>query len=298
MPSPGETPLIMYALMVRRRWLLVLFTMTLMVGPALAVSLLEAPTYRASAQILLARQELDENFNPTATVLTDTQINNEIAYITSDDVSQKAHSLGAVADARASGSAGSNVVTIIADGSDPRQAAASVQGYLDAYAEIRSGLRRATLDKAAAQLQQDVGELQGRIDDLEVRNADQRVALEQRLTSLQIRLGQVETQQQLTSAGLTVLHSPVAADSPVSPTPVRNALLAAVLGLALGISVAVLLESVRQRPTHGDHEMDAAGLRTTQLPPTSNQYARAGSVAAHGDGSYNYPNGSTTSRVE
>lgn len=283
--------------MVRRHWLLIVVILIGMTGPAIGVSFLEPPVYRSAAQILLARQELDENFNPTVAVLTDTQINNEIAYLTSDEVTKKAQALGAVAEAKASASAGSNVVVVSVDSGDAKRAAASVQAYLDAYADTRIAAKRAALDKAAAQLQGDLGDLQRGIDETKAADVDRRTALEQRQALIQAKLGQVETQQQLTTSGMTVLRNPVVPDTPFSPTPVRNGLLAAVLGLVLGVSAAVLLESVKQRPDQdpgppaGAHPLDPVAASTTEFPRPNGRYSLAASPGAH-----DYPTDGTTGR--
>jgi uncharacterized protein involved in exopolysaccharide biosynthesis len=278
MPSPGGTSLVKYALMVRQRWLLVLVVVLSMAGPAYWVSTLESPSYRSEAQILLVRQELDENFNPNTAPLTDTQINNEIAYITSDEVARRARGKGALEDADAGGRAGSNVLSIISDSSDPYRAAATVQAYLDAYADSKIAARRATLDSAAAQLREDESALQVRLDDLRANQLGLRTVLDQRLSAVQTRLSQVQTQQRLTTSGMTVIHNPAVPDEPLTPTPIRNTALAALLGLLLGISLAVLWESLRNR-SRGDAVAGAAGSTAPMmnLPVAPDGYVRAGS---------------------
>lgn len=250
MPSHSDgLPLVAYAHMVRRRWVLVTLVVLAMAVPAVIVSLQQRSEYQAVAQVLLTRQQLDEEFNITPGTLTDTQISNEVALMTSAEVAGRARALGATSTVNAVGKASSNVVTITGLAPDPRQAADTVDAYIRGYADYRTDVVRTTLDATAKQLQTTATGLQQQLSQLgrSSQDAANRTLLQQQLATVQARLSRVEIQQQLVAPGMTVVQPSVADPDRVSPTPVRNGLFGVVVGLILGISLAVLLESLRQR---------------------------------------------------
>ena len=244
-------PLLSYAAMVWRRRLLVLVITLLMVVPAVVVSVIQTRQYQAVAQILLSSQKIDENFNIDTGALTDTQVANLIALLTSTEVEAAARAQNRTADVSAVGTANSNLVTISALDTSRQGAASTIDAYIAAFTEYLTRTEQQTLDAAAAQQQNRIARVSEQIA-----SADpaEQVPLREQLASLQDQLGRVEAQKELVTAGVIVVQAPVASAEPVSPTPVRNGLLALVLGLALGISLAILLETMRRRtllPTPG-----------------------------------------------
>jgi succinoglycan biosynthesis transport protein ExoP len=257
-PQSDSLPLVSYALMVWRRRFLVLVVALGMALPAFAVSKSQIPQYQAAGQILLTQRQVDENVNVKDSVLTDTQVANQIAILTGAEVADHARQQGGTSRFRAVGGTASNVVTLSADDPDPQRAAATVEAYMRAFSEFRTQQVRKTLDSAAAQMQSRLASLQQQIDRLQqqidlVTPADrtslqtQQASVQTQQAALQAQLGRVQIQQALVSSGVQVVQNPAVGQSPVSPTPVRDALLALVLGLALGISLAVLLETLRRR---------------------------------------------------
>lgn len=265
-------PLLTYALMVWRRRFLVLIIALGMAVPAYAASAVQIPQYQATGQILLSRQQLDENLNVSPGVLTDTQVGNQIAIMTGPEVADRARQQGATSPVRVIGSTGSNVVTLTTENTDPRQAAATVEAYVRAFSEYRTQQARNSLDSAAAQLQNRIASLQEQINKLAP--AD-RASLQEQQASLQQQLGRIQIQQGLLSSGIEVVQNPAAGRSPISPTPVRDALLALVLGLALGISLAVLLETLRRRSVAERTAPHAETLGDTSAPARHNTAAPA-----------------------
>lgn len=280
MPSRSEgLPLVSYALMVRRRWLLVLVIVLAMVAPAVAWSLLQTPQYKAVGQMLLTRQQLDENYNVAPGVLTDTQVNNEVALLTSAQVADRAIKLGATAPISATGQASSNVVTVTASDTDRQNAAATVTAYLKAYSDYRTDVVKKTLDGTAQQLQATVTDLQKQIEALN-RNRDagfaDRTILQQQQSTVQARLRGVEIQQTMISPGVTIVQPAEVPQEPFSPTPVRNGLFALVLALILGISLAVLLESFKQRAEPLTGPLPVSPQPVPQRPSGQNGSPRGG----------------------
>lgn len=237
-------PLLSYASMVWRRRFLVLIIALGMAIPAFAVSAMQTPEYYAAGQILLTQRQLDENLNIRDGVLTDTQVGNQVAILTGPEVSELARQQGATSPFQAVGKAGSNVVTLSARDQDPQRAAGTVEAYMRAFSEYRTQQVRKTLDNAAIQMQSRITSLQEQINKLA---PEDRAELQGQLATVQAQLGRAQIQQGLVSSNIEVVQNPAVGQSPISPTPVRNTLFALVLGLALGISFAVLLETLRRR---------------------------------------------------
>lgn len=143
------------------------------------------------------------------------------------------------------GGTNSNVVTLTASAPDPTQAAATVEAYARAYAEYGTGQERQALEVAAVRLDERLGLLQEQINSS--RRPEEGVALEGQRATVQEQLGRVQIQRGIATPGGLVLKHAQVPESPVSPNPIRDASLALVIGLALGISLAVLLETVRRR---------------------------------------------------
>lgn len=250
MPTNSDgLPLVAYARMVWRRKLLVLTVALAMAGPAYAVSALQTAEYQADGEIVLGQQQLDENFNLQGTSLTDTQMNNQIAILTGATIAERARRVGGISPIDATARSTSNIVTLSAMDTDPQQAAATVSAYFRAFSDYRTEQQRSALDKTATQLEGIISRLQGQISRLsnDAVGLSERTSLQQQVATVQLELSRVLTQQSLVSSGLIVVQEPQVPQSPVSPTPVRDALLALVLGLVLGMSLAVLLESIRAR---------------------------------------------------
>jgi capsular polysaccharide biosynthesis protein len=244
--------------MVWRRRLLVLIVALGMAVPAFAVSASQTPQYQATGQILLTQRQLDDNGNVRDVVLSDTQVKSLVATLTGPEVAERARALGTTSPLQAIASAGSNVVALSTKDPDPRQAAATVEEYVRAFSEYRTQQVRKTLDSGAAQLQNRIASLQQQIDRLQqqinlLAAADraslqtQQANVQAQQVTVQAQLGKVQVQQGLVSSGIEVVQDPAVGQSPISPTPVRDALLALVFGLVLGISLAVLLETLRRR---------------------------------------------------
>lgn len=238
-------PLFAYAEMVWRRRILVLVVALGMAVPAYAVSALQAPVYLSSAALLLAQQDVDADYNVGTTVLSDVQIDTQIAILTSVDVTERAVGEGATSVVRAVGSDNSNVIALTATGSTPQQAADTVEAYISAYSGYRVEQIQRTLTEATDQLEEGIAQLQAEASTATL-PAD-RASIENQLSTLTEQLGRLQIQEGITEAGVTVVQRAVVSDQPISPSPLRDVLLALVIGLALGISLAVLLETIRRR---------------------------------------------------
>ncbi len=250
--EPEVLPLLAYAQMVWRRRLLVVTVVLGMAIPAFVVSSLQTPLYQSSAQVLVTQRTLDSNFNLGDQGLSELQINTQMALLTSAAVANRAIELGATSMVRGSGSTNSNVITVVATDPVPAAAAGTVGAFVQAYSEYRSAQANRALDTAATKIRERLDQLQARLGGIDQggppgQALQQQVSIQQEQLRLQDQLGRLEIQRALAVAGSTVVREPAIPASPTSPQPLRDSLLALVLGLGLGMSLAVVLETVRRR---------------------------------------------------
>ena len=260
----GNLSLLDYGEIVWRRKVLVLLIIVGMGGAAGAASSLQQPSYLATTQIVLAQPQLDSNFNLQVQELSAPQMDTQIAVIKSDAVAERARQKGVptFVPVDAISATGSNLVRVTVVDSNPGRAADDANAYVDAYREITAEGVTKTLDDAEQQLKTRMTLLQGQIDPLvqQVRgastadraNAQASVGallsgLQQQQASLQAQVGRIEAQRAL-SDNSTVVQRAVPPDTPISPKPLQDGALAAVLGLLIGASVSVLLD-LRGRST-------------------------------------------------
>jgi uncharacterized protein involved in exopolysaccharide biosynthesis len=258
----GNLSLLDYGAIVWRRKVLVLLIIVGMAVPAAAASSLQQPSYLATAQIVLAQQQLDSNYNLEVQELSASQMDTQIAVIKSDAVADRARAKGVTVGVDAVSTSDSNLVRVSSFASDPGRAADAANAYVDAYQEITAEGASKTLDDAEQQLKTRMTLLQQQIDPLvrQVRdanaadraNAQNSVGalvsgLQQQQASLQAQVGRIDVQRALSNSS-TIVHRAVPPNTAAGPKPLQDGALAAVLGLLIGVSVSVLLE-LRRRST-------------------------------------------------
>lgn len=234
----------------RRKWVVAACVLVL-VALAIGYSLTRTPLYEASAQLAYETQ-LDVA-NPLAIggyvdpTQRQSQLDSVVSMVASPELIDRANSLlgsaAAAADysvsaqaVTAPGQTTSNVVSITAVGPDPRIAARVANKYAEAVMELRRELQVEQVKKAEQVVRDKLDTYQSATARL---SADY-VTLQQRLSDLQIL--------EATATGNFRLIIPaVAPDQPFSPRPVRNALMGAILGLVVGIGIALILEQFDTR---------------------------------------------------
>jgi len=261
--EPGSSPLLAYAEMVWRRRLLVLIVAVGMAGAAYVVSILQQPMYESSAELLLSQLEVDGNLNITSGELDEREMNTQEAILTGTEVTERAAQLGATSEIATGVETNSNIISMITRDPDPAQAAETLNAYARAYSEYRLQRTRDTIEGAASQLELRVNLLQEQIDSPATVEAD---ILQARQAALQEKLSQFDIQLGLADSNVMLVQRPTVPSSPTSPNPVRDAIFALLLGLVLGISLAVLLENLSRRPARSATEPPASTSSTSTSP--------------------------------
>lgn len=269
----------------RRKWIIAGVT-ALAVAVSMAASLLQDEVYRATAEILLQPRASEEIFDPSENqgVQRDqAAVETEIQVMRSQSVQKAAtEAIGRRPNVSISARGQTSVVAISADDRAPATAAREANAFARAFIETRRSQQIEDLLAASdevedkiADIDEQLSELEAPLDDLEeqIAAADspgeeaqlrdeqnalradiaaQRQALQAQRASYNAQLGQLQLASNLTRTGGAQLVSEAEVPiDPVSPKPLRNAILAFVVGLLLGVGLAFLRdyldESIRTR---------------------------------------------------
>lgn len=315
-----ELDLRAYLHVLRRRWKAIALVVILVVGTALGLSLRETPMYRASSVLLIRQSDSSQLVagTPIGNVYDAARrLNNDVLLFRSDAV------LLAVAErydgplnpgrVRASVSSDtSDVMAASITAADPAEAAKLLNLYVETFIEVRRQQSTDEVLAVATEIQTNMDEVEAEIakirpplDALEARVAadpgnSQLVAQRDAMAKeLAPQLGPLESrkaayQRQIDALGVVanvtgtnsaqVLARAYPPSNPVSPTPERDAALALVLGLMLGVGAAFLLDTLDERlRTVTDLERVSGGLPTLALIPEVEKGHDAAFVAARDD---------------
>jgi capsular exopolysaccharide synthesis family protein len=282
-----------YLAVVRRRRTVVIGTVVAVVAVALAVSLLQTPVYEASAEILLQSRRSEEIFSPDAerSVRAEpARVETEIGVMKSRSVREAvAKQLGRPVEVTIQAQGQTDLVTISAENTEPAEAASIAQTYAEVYIATRRTLLIQDLETAITEVQGQIADIEDQLDESEQRLADfdaqasalpvaERLALESeraqleqeiserrenvetRRSSYLDQLDELELASRLTqTGGAQIVSEAVEPTSPVRPTPLRNGVLALVVGLMLGVGLAFLREYLDDTIKTKDELQQAAG---------------------------------------
>jgi capsular exopolysaccharide synthesis family protein len=267
----------------RRAWVITLM-LVVVTGGALGLSLAQQKQYTASTALLFRDPGLDE------------QLFNSSAFAPSTDPTRQAAtnvalvSLRTVADRTAArlhnGMTGediasevtvtprgqSDVVDISATDPSPRRAATLANALAEDYITFRRDADRAKIRQAEVLVERQLADL----------GASRSNQAERR--SLQNRAEQLQILSSLQTGNAELVQPATAPTSPSSPRVVRNTIVGGILGLALGLGLALLLERLDRRIKDVDELEEIFGLPVLSAIPESRSLADAERVQARGGG--------------
>ncbi len=243
----------------RRRWIIVAFVVVL-VGLSVVYSVAKTPVYQATAQLQLTPQvptAVSEANNISANaaadqvdVPTDTQIIE--SHVVAQAVAKKLHISAPAVSVTQVGL--TNVVNVSVKSTKPGLAAAAANAYALAYIAHQQTVAFSQLNSAEQIVQQSINNLEPSIQSLnsQIANASkstdvsglqaQLTAAETQLATLQTELENYHAEAELDSGGGVVISPATKPTKPVSPKPVTYAILAAIIGLVLGVVAALVRE--------------------------------------------------------
>jgi Mrp family chromosome partitioning ATPase len=260
-----------YLRILRRRKWYVIATAVLITLLTLAFSLSQTKVYRASANVLLSREDIAAAVtgtpqNPTLSEDPARYADTQASIARSGAVAQLAiasakipgRSVGdLLSESSVTPNANADVLVFSVDDHDPVTAARLVNAYAAAFSSYKLGLDTTALVRARQQLNDQLAKL--RASKLQgtpqYRNL---VASEQQLHTMQ-----------LLQSGDTVLGHPDAG-SQIKPTPSRDALLGLGFGILIGVGLAFAVEALDRRIRSEDeieNELDLPLLARIPRPP-------------------------------
>lgn len=266
--SEQELELRDYLGVIRRRKLTLLGAVVVVLAGAVVASLVQTPVYAATAEVLLQPRSTESLFNPATGQRVDPvrALQTEIRVLESQPVKTAVRQkLGYAAEVSATPAGQTDVILVRAEDPDPGRAADVANAYAREYIDFRR--RQAVDDLLAA-----AGEVQTKIDDLQ-RQADAaappaRDALVQQQALFKNKLDQLQVDSTLKTGGAQLVTPAEAPTSPVRPKPLRNAVLALVLGSFFGLGLVFLMEYLDDSiKTKDDLERAAPGLPVLSLVP-------------------------------
>jgi capsular exopolysaccharide synthesis family protein len=162
--------------------------------------------------------------------------------------------LGSAPDVTASQVGQTDVVDISATSTDGHRAATIANAYANSYVDLRRTQAVNSLLAAAQQIQARVDDLNNQATTLDRQAAStsgptsaasqsisaQRTAVEDQLSAFKTQLAQLQVNSAIETGAAVVATPATAPSSPSSPQIVRNSLVAAAVGLFLGIGLAFL----------------------------------------------------------
>ena len=254
-PSDGTIvpSLLDYLRVLGRRKLLFLLIFLLVPAAAVAVSLNQAPTYRASAEVLLDPQDVGSAYiDPQRVAETRAELARVPRVV--DPVLDAVPGAGLdrnefLESSTVSPTLGSDILTFSVENSDPRLAIRLATQYANAFTDYQRQLDAATVEAELQEVRQQLAELRASGE----AGSQTHAALERREEAL-AALATAQT------PSAQVVH-PAGEAPKVSPRTARNALLATFLGLVLALVVVFLTDALdtRVRSVHAIRE--TLGLR-------------------------------------
>ncbi len=271
-----------YILVLRRRRLFLAATVVALVALAAGLSLLEKPTYAASASVLIP-QDVRNSVDPsapqsfTSTQLLDRQLQNEILFAQGNSVqSDVQRQLGRVPKVQIAPVPDADALTFRATDSSAEQAAKDANTYASAYLSQRRTSQADDYLSTGSILQKQINQLKARKQTLQP--TDPSVpGIQAALVNLQSSLSDLRASGQLSRAGGDLVNRAKLSSTPVSPNVLRNCLIGAFLGLVLGIWLVFLRDRLDDSvESKDDLESVTSGLVTLAVIPWTREWRHSG----------------------
>jgi len=264
----------------RRRWIVILVPV-LTTAAAIVLAERQAPVYQASSQVLLQNSNLATNLTGVGTPgqptdpawLDQTQADLASVPVVARRVLARAGVTGMtptafLKHASATPSSNSDVLTLTVSNGDPVLARRLATDYASVYTAYRRQIDTGAVTSALSQAQSRLAALrkQGETNSPLYANVESKVQTLQTLAALE-------------TSNAVVIRSPIAATK-VSPKPVRDAALALVLGLILGIGLAFVRETLDTQIRSADEIAAALQLPLLgRLPAPPKRLASKGQLS-------------------
>jgi capsular exopolysaccharide synthesis family protein len=259
-----------------RKWWVVSITV-LGLAASLVLSLTAHKQYSATAQ-LLVQPSVNESGLGTVQEqpVTQTDVQTELQLVTSAPVQQAVRArLKSTPAVSASEVGQTNVIAVTATSPVPSQASLIANLYATAFVQYRQAVASRSLALAEAQVRSQISSLTQQLRSFGGNTTspaasallNQQAVLKEQLAQMQVS-GAVDTGDVML---VTPAQTPV---SPSSPKPAQDALLGLAAGLALGLGVALLRDSLDDRLTSKEATEHAGGATVLAMTPVVTSWRR------------------------
>lgn len=282
----------------RRRKGTIALTTAAAAGLAFGLSIVQTPLYASSVRLLLQPRAAESLFDSGTPSRLDPAraVRNEIVVIQSEPVRAAVRDrLGTAPPVVVIPIGDTDAIRVTVEHRDPDRAAEIANAYADAYITYRQKQAVTDLESAGTQVRTKVDDLSHQIDalDAQVANAPpeeqdarkaslapQRQALVSTQALFKQQLDQIQVEVPLKSGGAQVIAAARPETKPVSPRPLRNAVLGFLAGLSLGVGLAFLRDHLDDSlKTKEDLEDAVPGRPVVGLVPLVTPRARKGQDA-------------------
>jgi succinoglycan biosynthesis transport protein ExoP len=242
-----------YLQILRRRFYWVVAGVVLFGAAAGGYSVVQHKQYTATAQLLvLPSSGITLSGSAAQQVISPTDVLTELQLLTTAPVKEQVHKqLGSEPNVTASEVGQTNVIAVAATATSPTLAAKIANAYATAFVTYQQATSSATLTAAEQQLQAQIATVAAELAKLESSsnsaataqaNAAQIAALAGQQATLNEELATLQVNGAASTGGVEVVTPAKAPTAPSSPKPVRDGVIAAIIGLLAGIAIALLAD--------------------------------------------------------
>ena len=251
-----------YLAIVRRRKWVLLFVIVAVCGTAVGASTLQTPVYEARTRLLLERTRASAGADFDR--IDAPSVETEIQIVGSQAVHAEAErQFGITATISAVAVGSTAVIEVIAESTDPAQAAKIADAYAESYIAVRRQAAITGLLSTGELLQRNLADVEERLADAQAKGADlQKPAPEvqsmlNQKELIEQKLDELEVVREFPDGGAQIIGVAAVPTSPVRPTPLRNGMLGALVGLIFGLALVFLREHLDDSVT-GEEDLHRA----------------------------------------
>ena len=243
--NTAEPDLRTYLQILRRRYYWVIAAVVLLGAAAGGYSVNQPKQYTASAQLLVQPTTGTLPSAATQQTISPTEVLTELQLLTTAPVKEAVRrQLGSEPNVSASQVGQTDVIAVAATSNSPTLAAKIANAYANAFVAYQQTATNAKLATAEQQLQSQISAIDTQVALLSKSpsTSPQVDALLVQETTLKEELATLQVSGAVSGGGVEVVTPAKAPTSPSSPKPVQDTLIAAIVGLLLGIGIAFLFE--------------------------------------------------------
>jgi capsular exopolysaccharide synthesis family protein len=253
-----RTPLERALASVRRNWVLALICVLLVPAAALSYSLLQTTEYTAEATVLFTDDVSESDPERVAATILQLGTLEQISAQTAGELSAGSYSATEIADKVEAEPAGmSDLIGISATDPDPQTAAQIANEFAEQFIVFRRNANRERILESRALVQAEIEQLSPQ---------EQGSPAGQALAERERELG---VQAAVETGDAQVVQEATVPDSPSSPKTKLNVALGLLLGIVLGIGVALLRDQLDRRLKEAEEVEDAFRLPILATIPES-----------------------------